>query len=65
MSRFTSIHPQDIAWRAEQVRVDHYIEGIVPDPDIEKFVSQLDSKESTDNRIHKIIAFIKEKGKEE
>lgn len=65
-NRFTSTDPKDIAWRVEQAKVDNFIEGIVPDRDIEAFVLQLDRDGINDinERLLKIAEFIKAKEKE-
>ncbi|WP_068612573.1 hypothetical protein [Paenibacillus tuaregi] len=65
-NRFTSSKPHDISWRTEQVKVDNFIEGVVPDKDIESFVARLDKLgiNEAEKRIKMIGRFIKEKEKE-
>ncbi|WP_433947009.1 hypothetical protein [Paenibacillus sp. SN-8-1] len=64
-NRFTSSKPGDILWRTEQVKVDNFIEGVVPDKDIESFVARLDKLgiNEVEERIKMIGRFIKEKEK--
>lgn len=60
---FASTDPKDVTWRVEQVKIDHFIEGIVPDPEIEAYESELDKAgiHDVNERIRLIGQFIKAK----
>lgn len=62
---FTSTDPKDIAWRAEQMRISNFIEGVTLDQDCEAFLMQLDRDGINDinERLRKIGEFIKAKEK--
>jgi hypothetical protein len=62
---FESTDPKDVAWRVEQAKIDNFIEGVTPDPEIEAYVFELDKAGITDvsERIRRIGEFIKAKEK--
>lgn len=62
-SIYVSMKPEHVKFRREQMRVNNYIENILPNPKIDAFVEELDKQgiHDTEERIKLIGDFIKSK----